>query len=367
MNPRVNPALPQTIRVVGTGLMGTSVALAAAARGVHVNIDDASPGTLRLACDLGAGVPTHRGKGHPQLIVVAAPPDVTAHVVAAELEAYPEAFVTDVASVKGIIEAKLEALGADVSRYIGGHPMAGREKSGPLAGRADLFFGRPWVLTPSAATRPAAVTLLTALAQELGAFTVVMDPDEHDRAVALVSHAPQLVASLMASRLADADPQAVALAGQGVRDVTRIAASDPNLWQEILASNAASIHAVLKPLRDDLDEVLSALSGAPTEQQGARARLARAIDDGRLGQSTIPGKHGAARKPYAVLTVAIEDEPNQLARLFADIASHNISVEEFTLDHSHGREIGLAEISVKVRHGDELTQLLTEAGWKILE
>src|SRR5690349_20530264 len=119
--------------------------------------------------------------------------------------------------------------------------MAGRERSGPAAARSDLFEGRPWVVTPSPGSEGGRIRAVVSVAQACGATPVVMDPAAHDRAVAVVSHLPQLAASLVAARLLDCEHEALALAGQGVRDVTRLAASDPELWVQILASNAEPV------------------------------------------------------------------------------------------------------------------------------
>src|SRR3712207_4038749 len=123
--------------------------------------------------------------------------------------------------------------------------MAGRERGGAISGRADIFVGRPWVVVRDAA-EPAAAGLVEDLVLDLGAVPVFLSAEQHDRAVALVSHAPQLVASLFAARLRDGDAAALGLAGQGLRDVTRIASSDPSLWVQILTANADAVAEVLR-------------------------------------------------------------------------------------------------------------------------
>ena len=212
------------IKIVGTGLIGTSIGLALRSKGLEVLLEDASPAVLSLAVDFGAGSKFQSGI-EPQLVVVCTPPDVTAQVIASELLTHQKATVTDVASVKGTVLTALKKQGIELSNYVGSHPMAGREQTGALAGRGDLFTGRPWVITPNEESSKDSVSLVEALANDLGASVVLMDPFEHDRAVALVSHAPQILSSLLAARLASADSADVSLAGQGLRDTTRIAAS----------------------------------------------------------------------------------------------------------------------------------------------
>ncbi len=359
-----------TVRVVGTGLLGASIGLGLSASGARVLLADVSPTALALARDLGAGAPDD-GRERVDLVVVATPPDVTAAVLLDEIKAHPDAVVTDVASVKaGVLEA-LRAAGADLRSYVGGHPMAGRERSGAVAARGDLFLGRPWVLSPVEDGAAAALATVRRLALALGAVPVVMPAGEHDEAVALVSHVPQVAASLVAARLRHAPDAAVALAGQGLRDVTRIAGSDPALWAQILAANAGPVAAVLGQLRDDLDRVLSALAALAGETPGegavgARGAVARVVADGNLGRERIPGKHGGVPARYAVVTVVIPDEPGALGRVFADIAAAGTNVEELALEHAPGRAVGLLEISVVPAVQEHLAEALSASGWHVV-
>ncbi len=354
------------VHVVGTGLVGTSLGLALSRHGDDVTLEDISPTHAALARDLGAGrLPD--GPVDPDLVVVATPPDVTAATVADVLARFPRAAVTDVASVKGTVLAGLRDRGTDLSRYCGSHPMAGRERSGAVSGRHDLFDGRAWVLTPTAETGPAVTEAVAAVARSAGAAVSVLDADQHDAAVAAVSHVPQIAASLVAARLEALDEQAVALAGQGLRDVTRIAASDPHLWTQILAGNAHAVRTVLSDLAADLGRVVGALDELSTSSDapGARGTLARAIAAGNAGHARIPGKHGAAPTSYETVRVLIPDEPGQLGRLFADIGGIGTNIEEFHLDHGLGQPFGVAEVDVVPAAAAGLAAALAERGWQL--
>ncbi|WEO78694.1 prephenate dehydrogenase [Cryobacterium sp. SO2] len=350
------------VRVVGAGLLGTSIGLGLTARGIDVILADASPTNLSLAIDYGAGRAARTGDA-PQLIVVCVPPDVTAEIVARELEAFPDAIVTDVASVKLAPLTELQARGADVSRYIGSHPLAGRERGGPLAGRADLFIGRPWVVAAHDAISYQRATAIDDLILDLGATLVEMSPADHDNAVALVSHVPQVISTLMARRLTDAPASALNLAGQGVRDVTRVAASDPELWVQILGANPAPVREILLALRDDLDRFIGALDDPSAP--GARRQVAEEIAGGNTGVARLPGKHGQDRR-YASLTVMVDDTPGQLARLFQEIGEVGVNLEDLRLEHSPGAQIGLAEISILPETVSRLTSELAARGWRIV-
>jgi prephenate dehydrogenase len=350
------------VRVVGAGLLGTSIGLGLTARGIDVILADASPTNLSLAIDYGAGRAATTADA-PQLIVVCVPPDVTADIVARELEAFPDAIVTDVASVKLAPLTDLIARGADVSRYIGSHPLAGRERGGPLAGRADLFIGRPWVVAAHDAISYQRATAIDDLILDLGATLVEMTPAEHDNAVALVSHVPQVVSTLMARRLTDAPGSALNLAGQGARDVTRVAASDPELWVQILGANPAPVREILLAVRDDLDRFIGALTDPSAP--GARRQVAEEIAGGNAGVARLPGKHGQDRR-YASITVMVDDTPGQLGRLFNEMGAVGVNLEDLRLEHSPGAQIGLAEISILPEAVTRLTSELAARGWRIV-
>lgn len=351
------------VRVVGAGLLGASVGLGLRAKGVDVVLHDSSPANLNLAVDYGAGR-AERDTDQPALVVVAVPPDLIATVVAAELERYPNALVTDVASVKAGPLNELRALGADIGRYVGSHPLAGRERGGAISARADLFIGRPWVIAPHEGISTAQSRIVEDLVLDLGAVPVAMAADEHDRSVALVSHVPQLVATLLAKRLIGTSEAAVGLSGQGLRDTTRIAGSNPELWVQILGSNAESVTGILAAYRDDLDALLGILSD-PTAP-GARRALAETLAAGNAGVARIPGKHGQDRR-FSQLVVLVDDVPGELARLLTEIGEAGVNMEDLRLEHSPGAQVGLAEISVVPEVERQLVAELEKRGWRIAE
>ena len=359
------------VRIVGTGLIGTSLGMALSRKGYQVSLDDPSPTAAALARDLGAGVLAADTVGVPDVVVVAAPPDVVAAVVARELSQWPRAVVTDAASVKGAVLRELQNKGVDLSRYVGSHPIAGREKSGSVAAQVDLFEGRSWVVAPGPEASPGAIDVVLQVAAAAGSAVLVMTPDEHDAAVAAVSHVPQIAASLVASRLLDLPLGAVALSGQGIRDVTRIAASDPSMWTQILAGNAPAVRSVLESFAGELDAVLVALRHLESDPAGgsvgARAVLARTVADGNAGQARIPGKHGAAPTTYSTVIVVVPDEPGALGRLLRDVGDAGVNMEDLHLEHGVGQPFGLAELSVLPAAVQPLMTTLSTLGWRVHE
>ena len=379
------------VLIIGSGLLGASLGLALRAGGVRVYLEDASPTSLRLASDVGAGqafgdvlaeagvrpsdcgsdTPSYKA---PSIVVVATPPDVADRVIVESLLRFPDAIVTDVASVKDAVVADVlaglereDCLEA-ASRYVGSHPMAGRERSGAGAADADLFYGRPWVIVAHESTWPRAVLVARALATDVGAVPLEMNAGTHDHAVALVSHVPQLVSSMLAARLVDAPAQALGLAGQGLRDTARIAASDPRLWTAILAGNAGPVANILRELRSDLDDLLTHLDAAAERplRGGSVGAINRVMTAGNQGVSRIPGKHGGAPSRYREIEVLIPDEPGALGRLFSELGEADINIEDLVLEHSAGAQAGVARVMIDPAVADRAVADLQQRGWRLI-
>lgn len=349
---------PGNVLIIGSGLMGASIGLALQRTGVSVQLTDTDPGRLATAVELRAGSPLD-DDFRPDLVVVCVPPHATAAVLHDAASRYPAAVLTDIASVKGPILIEARERGVPAERLVGGHPMAGRELTGPHAARADLFEDRWWILTP--APDASAVARVEALARACGAVPITMAEGDHDRAVALVSHVPQLLASALAAQLTEAAPEHVAIAGQGLRDMTRIAGSDAVLWSDILSSNASQVRAVLAKLTTDLQHIGAVLS----ESDDPRADLGALITAGAAGQQRIPGKHGAQAEPLAVIPVMVADEPGQLAALVVATGSAGINLEDIRIEHVLGRPSGLIELFVQPSDGAALEQVLRGAGFDV--
>ena len=341
------------VLVIGCGLIGTSVALALREAGRHVHLEDIHAANIELAVSRGAGSAAHVES--PGLVIVAVPPAAVSEAVGRALSAYPGAVVTDVASVKGALSAEIATFDGS-ERFVGGHPMAGKERSGPMAASARLFEGRPWAVVPLEFSSAAAVDAVTTLAVSVGAVPSSMDAAAHDNAVALVSHLPHLASVMVAGLLNSAADGALDLAGPGLRDVTRIAGSETGLWLDILGSNAAQVRSLLEALRGSVDEAIKALDTDPVQ-------LARLLDAGREGTRRIPGKHGDKIADLATVFVSVPDHPGELSRLVGHTGDSGINIEDIRIDHELGRPVGQVEIAVVAAQADALVEALTGRGW----
>ena len=350
----MNPTL-----IIGAGLIGASIGQRLTERGVEVFLDDTERAHAVVAASRGAGLVAKPRPEYVALVVVATPPSSTAATIVRALETYPNAAVTDVASVKASIEqAVLRATGADIAaRYIGSHPMAGSQHTGPLTAAADIFTDRTWVLVQRPGQSEDAITAVQALIEICGSRLVTMDAAQHDRVVAMVSHLPQLMSSLTAARLQGAAEPDLALAGQGLRDVTRVAGSDVGMWCQIVAANTAAVKAQLEAVRDDLDGLIDGLGDAAT--------VAEMLQRGRDGAAALPGKHGRAASELISVVVRIPDTPGALARLFTDIEREGVNVEDLSIEHDPVSEVGYLAVQVTPERAESLADALRLADWLV--
>lgn len=349
-------ALVGPVHVVGAGLLGTSIGLAAQRAGIPVWLSDANPEHVRTAISLGAGIAPPAG-ATAQLVVVAVPPVHIADVVVEALET--GAVVTDVGSVKAQPLAQVgdQVEEAALTQYVGSHPMAGNERSGPLAASAALFDGRPWAVTPHVHSDAVAVALVEELVALCGAVAVRLSPVEHDLAVARTSHVPHLLSVLAAGQLTEAAPEHLSLSGQGVRDVTRVAGGDPDLYGQIIRANAAVVGDLLRGVRQQLDELIASVDGSAQED------LVEILTRGRAGTQIIPGKHGGVPLETGPVFVLVPDHPGELARLFADVGEIGVNVEDLRIDHDPGRPAGLVELQVEASAAEGLREALESRNW----
>jgi prephenate dehydrogenase len=352
------------VLIVGAGLIGTSIGLALRQRHIDVALQDSAPGRLALAQELGAGRTAVAGEWFDVAVIAVPPAAVAIELLRLQRLDLARTY-TDVASAKAEPQGEAEALGADMSTYVGGHPVAGRERSGPAAAHADLFVGRPWVVTSTQKASEQAVADVHALAQACGAIPVAMSADAHDAALATVSHLPHLVASLLAAQLVSAEEATVALGGSGLQDTTRVAAGDPDLWTQILLANAGHLAVALARFADDLGRTVDDLERVAAGDGAAVAALSATLRRGAAGRARVPVKRGQPAAGFVTVPIVVRDAPGELAAVLRALGDAGINIEDVRVEHDPGRARGLVELDVREDAQSALIACMTDHGWEV--
>lgn len=333
------------LAIVGCGLIGGSLALATAdLDGVErVAVTDRDPDVRDRAAGLGSPVTVTADLAQAvrgaELVVIAVP---VPSIVACAREAVPwmdrGAILTDVGSVKSNVVRKVEGLRPRDVHYIGGHPMAGSERSGLEAASALLFQGATYILTPTRQADTGAFNRLSALLRRIGARVLAIEPELHDRAVAAVSHLPQLVASLLMANAGAQVEGTLAVAAGGFRDVTRVASSDPDLWLGILRGNRQAVLEALDAFGHRLSELRDAIAG---DRWTAVGEL---LADARRMRAALVSKHVAGMLVDVV--VPVTDRPGSLAEVTTALGEAGINVEDLSVRHASEGARGALVIAI---------------------
>jgi prephenate dehydrogenase len=355
---------PRRLTVVGTGLIGASLGLAARAKGSSVAGWDPDPDALAAATRRGAVEPAdslEQALAGAELVVVAAPvgalPGEVATVLARSGE---ETTVTDVGSTKARVIAAAGASG----RFVGGHPLAGSEARGADNASAGLFEGATWFLTPTAHTEAARHRQVHGFVADLGAFPVAIDPAGHDLLVAMTSHLPHVLANLVVNRAGESrigghDP--LASAGGSLRDMTRIAGANPRMWTDVLLDNAEAVSGELALLRSRLLEVETALA------QRDSVFLARFIGEAarnrrRMLEQSFPDAGELHR-----ISVHVADEPGVFAEITQALGAERINIEDFGLEHISPERGGTLSLLITgAAPAQRAAELLRRAGYRVV-
>jgi prephenate dehydrogenase len=340
------------VAILGTGLIGTSIAMAAARAGDVATGWDLDPAHAQRAAARGgpaAAASLEEAVGGAEIVIVSSPIGTLAEVAVRALAAAPGAVVSDAGSVKQlVVRGVAEAAGEGAGRFVGGHPMGGSERSGPEHASASVVDDIVWVLTPTSATDAAAVERLEAWVGSIGARPVRMDPARHDRLVGFVSHLPQVAASTLMGLVADEEadePEILLLAAGGFRDLTRLAASNPVLWSEILLSNREAIAEAIDLYVARLTRLRDLISGSAAEDVRAAFAAAKAA---RLTLAAKP----QVRSGVAVIQVPIPDRPGALAQLTAALGESDVNIEDLQIVHSHEGGRGTVHLTVTATAAD---------------
>jgi prephenate dehydrogenase len=344
-----------SVRIVGSGLIGTSIGLCLKAAGINVEMVDIDPNTAKLAQDLVKSTPIST----PDLIIVAVSIDVNQSEVIKQLNTNQSSIVCDLASVKSDLLLKVAELSDNAANFVSLHPMAGREMSGAQSARADLFTGRAWIAIDENKSSKKAKEIASELISICGGSVYWMSAAEHDEVVAKISHIPQILSTALAASLLNISEEKLNLSGQGLRDLTRLADADSKLWSQILLENRERLTPIISELVSQLEAVQENLS------QNSAEKMRDFLTKGKSGKAKIPGKHGAKAREYSFLPIVIDDKPGELARIFNECAKAAVNIEDLSIEHSPGQETGLITLALSSVDCAKLSDHLEKLGFKV--
>ena len=354
----------ERVAVVGTGLIGTSIAMASVRAGETVRGFDADPDALARAAERSGLTPSatlEESVAGATLVFVCTPIPELPGLVSEILRLAPDAIVTDVGSVKTRVMSGVDTTAdpAHLDRFIGGHPMGGSERSGPDYASASVLDGVVWVLSPAPGVPEATVARLATWVEKIGARPVPMDPERHDRLVAVVSHLPQ-VASTALMGLAAAEeagePEILLLAAGGFRDLTRLAASSPHLWSDILLANGDAIARAIDLYVGRLTRLRNLIRRAEA------AEVERAFGEAKRARLSLAAKP-QVKAGVAVLQVPVPDRPGVLAEVTATMSDAGVNIEDLQIVHSAEGGRGQVQLTVASDAAEEAADVLAAAGY----
>ena len=344
------------IRIIGAGLIGTSIALGLKTSGHSVQIEDEDPEMEQIAQNL---INQTGELVTPDLFIVATQISSITSVVKSLAISNPKVDIMDIGGLKSEVVNEIERFPELAQYFCSTHPMAGREIAGALAARGDLFEGRIWIITQTTKTSADLHHKALTVVKDLGATVVERDSLSHDKAIAGISHLPQVVSSLLSLTLEDLSQEDLALAGQGLKDVSRLAASDPNLWAELLHENREALAPLLERFASHLNDLSISL------QNDDLRKTLDLLEAGRSNHRRIPGKHGGKKRDYWYLPIVIEDKPGQLAEIFDACAQVQVNVEDIAIEHTPGQESGLVNLALSREDASKLYDQLLKSNWKV--
>jgi prephenate dehydrogenase len=345
--PARTPTPVSRLAIVGTGLLGTSIALAARRAGVgSVRGWDADPGTLRESA-VERATSLADAVADAELVVVSVPVGAVVPAVRDALAAAPGATITDVGSTKRVLAA------VEDPRFVAGHPLAGGAGGGPGRASADLFDGAIWFLTPSPAADDERIDLVERFVAAIGARTVRLDPSEHDRLLAVTSHLPHALANLLMRAAARAGEDALGYAGASLREMTRVAGANPSIWADIFVDNGDLIAAALAEVGAELADVERAL------RDGERDTIEAWIGESATARTRmLEYAYRTDATKLNRIRVRVPDKPGVLARITQTLGAAGINIEDFELRHVSPEYGGVLVIIVSGGDNAELARTL---------
>lgn len=361
---------PVNVLIVGLGVIGGSLGMALKKRlpgiqvgGMDVSSEIIEEAVKRNVIDWGAVTPDDR-VGAAEIIFLAAPVGVMPRIVQ-DLKPFLRSgtVITDLGSTKENIVGWMEASLPAGVHYLGGHPMAGSEKSGLSGANELLFENAVYVLTPTLHTDPEVVIKIEELVKKLGAKVLLLSPADHDRKVAAVSHLPHIAASALVNTVGALEEERsdyFALAAGGFRDTTRIASGQSGLWSEILLQNGKALQPLIKGLIRSLEEFADALQNRDGQT------LMRLLDTAKNWRDQVPtGLKGIMPHLYE-LTVTVSDRPGAIADFSNLLGNNKVNISDIEIQRVREEDEGTIRLGFDTEHlRDKAAELLTREGFSV--
>ena len=343
------------VLIIGGGLIGGSISLALTKLGIAHQVVDTDQSVNDILESKG-DIRTEIDSAAIDLVFIAVPPAMVEQELMTVFNNYPNAVISDVTSVKQPYHQKVADL-SFLERYVGGHPMAGKEIGGAESAEANLFADRIWILCPNGRNNES-LAVVQEVVSEIGAIPIQMKSDEHDQVVGVLSHLPQILSSTLV-KVAVSDNGNLDVAGPAFRDMTRIASSDPSLWTQILIANEVNVTKFIDTTIESLTRLRNVLS---TKQQDA---IFEYFHQSRQKALTLPGKHGGRANPYGEISIRVKDEPGSLAQLFLLAQKINLNIEDVYIEHVLNRPLAVIKLFIDPNEIERARSLYTAEGWEL--
>ncbi len=359
------------VTIIGVGLIGGSLGLALCRRSLARRVVgvDRNPENLRLAREAGAvhesTFDLAEGVAGSELVILATPVGETPAVLAGlKPHLLPGTVVTDVGSTKAAVCTGAAEMMPPGSWFVGGHPMAGSEYSGMAGADPYLFENAFYIITPLPETPRAALERVRALACGVGAKVVEMTPEEHDRAVAAVSHLPHLVAVALVNTLVDlpGGEEFLPLAAGGFRDTTRVAAGNPLMWRDIFLSNTRAVTEALAVFRSQLNRLEEVI------KNGTGERVLTLLEQACQVRKKIPARMRGYLGAMYEIVVAVPDRPGMIAQIAGRLGDAGINISDIEILRVREGEGGSIRLAfATVNEQDEAVNILRQAGYQVVK
>lgn len=353
--------------IIGVGVVGGSLGMALRRKHLCQCVIgiDLSTESLQEAIRIGAvdeATPDlATGVANADLVILATPIDVCLKLLPILGTMLSSGVVLiDVASTKSMICAQAEHVLPTGIMFIGGHPMAGSEKSGIAGADPFLFQDAPYILTPTTLSSPESIERVSTLVESIGAQCIIMDPNQHDQTVAAISHLPHVVASMLVNAVAEFAESSLSLAGRGFADATRIAGGSPTLWRSILATNGPQVRASLTYMRQAITELEAIMS---TEQWDL---LEERLESAKTTRRQLARRSGT-RSILAELVVIVQDQPGSIGRICTILGNAQINIADLELLRVEEGEGGTFRLGFSLQtEAHQAQTILTSMGYTIL-